>query len=189
MKHRDLLTLLMPPGSYAPGAPRLAAELAADGNALDTSATNLARAKGALTPFFAEQLLPEWERVCGLSPSADATYQARQQGVLAKLAETGGLSIPYFTRLAAGLGYTIAIDEPQPYRAGINRAGERLQPADILWVWRVVVRGRAVRAYRFRAGQSAAGERLTQFGDPVIEDIFDALKPAHTFVYFAYQED
>ena len=40
---------------------------------------------------------------------------------------------------------------------------------------------------RFRAGISAAGERLTDFGDPIIETFFRDLKPAHTYCYFAYQ--
>jgi uncharacterized protein YmfQ (DUF2313 family) len=108
--------------------------------------------------------------------------------VLAKLAETGGLSIPYFTRLAAGMGYRVTINEPQPFRAGINRAGEQLWVADILWVWQVVVHGDTTQTYRFQAGMSAAGERLTAFGDQVIESVFNDLKPADTFVYFAYQE-
>ncbi len=40
----------------------------------------------------------------------------------------------------------------------------------------------------FRSGESAAGERLLSFGDPVIEQVFEDLKPAHTFVYFAYED-
>ncbi|MCG9000357.1 DUF2313 domain-containing protein, partial [Laribacter hongkongensis] len=122
-------------------------------------------------------------------PPSGAPYQQRLQTVLAKLAETGGLSIPYFTRLAAGMGYRIAINEPQPFHAGINRAGDTLWVPDIQWVWQVVVHGASVQAYHFRAGQSAAGERLTAFGDPVIESVFGDLKPAHTFVYFAYQQE
>ena len=188
MKHRDLLTLLLPPGSYASDGPRLAAELAADGAALDASLNQHGRIRRGITPLFAEQLLPEWERICGLSPQTDAPYLARQEAVLAKLTEVGGLSIPYFTRLAASLGYHISIQEPEPFRAGINRAGDRLWTRDISWVWQVVVRGAPVRIYRFRAGQSAAGERLCAFADPVIESVFNELKPAHTFVYFAYQE-
>ena len=126
MKHRDLLTLLLPPGSYASDGPRLAAELAADGAALDASLNQHGRIRRGITPLFAEQLLPEWERICGLSPQTDAPYLARQEAVLAKLTEVGGLSIPYFTRLAASLGYHISIQEPEPFRAGINRAGDRL---------------------------------------------------------------
>lgn len=188
MSHRSLLALLLPPVSYSPSEPALQAELVAEGKSLDSALTSASRVKGAITPFFAEQLIPDWERVCGVVPPAGTTYQQRLQTVLAKLAETGGLSIPYFIRLANGLGYRITINEPQPFRAGVSRAGAPLWVPDIIWVWQVVVHAGSVRAYNFRAGQSASGERLITFGDPVIEALFDDLKPAFTFVYFAYQE-
>ncbi|WP_053014268.1 MULTISPECIES: putative phage tail protein [Xenorhabdus] len=108
--------------------------------------------------------------------------------VLLKLAETGGLSIPYFTSLASRLGYHITIEEPLPFRAGVNRAGERLMYPDSLWVWVVNIHGNRVQNYRFRAGNSLAGERLSAFADTVIESIFNDLKPAHTYCYFTYQE-
>lgn len=187
MNHAELLALLLPPVSYAPTGSALQAELLAEGKALDTALASADRAQDAITPFFAEQLLPDWERVCGITPPASAGYQQRLQAVLAKLAETGGLSIPYFTHLAAGMGYQVTINEPQPFRAGINRAGDPIFAEDIMWVWQVIVAGQS-RSYLLRAGQSTAGERLTSFGDPVIETVFNDLKPAHTFVYFAYQE-
>lgn len=187
MNHAELLTLLLPPVSYASGGPNLQAELAAEGQILDASLANAERAKGAVTPFFAEQLLPDWERVCGITPPASDGYQQRLQAVLAKLAETGGLSIPYFVRLAAGMGYQITIHEPQPFRTGLGRAGDTLWVPDIVWVWQVIVQGNNERRFWLRAGQSAAGERLTAFGDPVLEATVADLKPAHTFVYFAYQ--
>lgn len=197
MSHAELLARLLPPVSYAvrqsgrdgtPVMSDLQAELAAEGAALDAAQASARRIVRGVTPLYAEALLPDWERVCGLTPAAGATYQQRLELVLAKLAEVGGLSLPYFTRLAANLGYRIDIDEPQPFRAGVNRAGDRLWTPDIQWVWLVVVHGGATRTYRFRAGGSVAGERLTTFGDPVIEALFEDLKPAHTFVYFAYQE-
>lgn len=184
--HSELLALLLPPLSYAPTGTALRAELSAEGKALDAALTNADRTQGAITPFFAEQLLPDWERVCGITPPQGATYQQRLQVVQVKLAETGGLSIPYFTKLAASLGYVITIVELQPFRAGVNRAGDPLWVEDILWVWQVVVASQS-RSYQFHAGLSAAGERLMTFGDPVIEAVFNELKPAHTFVYFAYQ--
>ncbi|HIE7249711.1 TPA: YmfQ family protein, partial [Enterobacter hormaechei] len=79
--------------------------------------------------------------------------------------------------------------EPQPFRAGVNRAGDRLWVEDIIWVWRVNIQNAGAQSYRFHSGSSEAGERLTSFGDPVIEEVFRDLKPAHTFCYFAYQEN
>lgn len=188
MSHADLLAMLLPPVSYTPTAPTLAGELAAEGQALDAAQRSANRVTAAVTPYFAEQLLPDWERVCGITPPAGAGYQQRLQAVLAKLAETGGLSIPYFTRLAEGMGYRITIREPQPLRAGTSRAGDIVWVPDIVWVWQVIVHGASSQAFRFRVGQSAAGERLTVFGDVLVEALFKDLKPAHTFVYFAYQE-
>lgn len=189
MNHDELLTLLLPPVSYAPSGGTLQAELTAEGKALDAVQVSARYVVGGVTPFLAQQLLPNWERVCGITPPASAPYQQRLQAVLAKLAEIGGLSIPYFNRLAAGLGYQITINEPQPFRAGVSRAGDPLWIADVIWVWQVVVQSdSAARVFRFQAGLSAAGERLTTFCDPIIEEVFNDLKPAHTFVYFAYQE-
>ncbi|MDF0604634.1 DUF2313 domain-containing protein [Neisseriaceae bacterium TC5R-5] len=192
--HQELLTRLLPPISYRrdgelPQAEPslLQAELASEGAALDRVQLSAEKLVGATTPFLAESLLPDWERVCGLTPPLAATYQERQQAVLAKLMETGGLSIPYFTQLARRMGYTVQINEPQPFRAGVNRAGQQLWVADIPFVWQVLVIGSQTQVYQFRAGQSMAGERLTSFGEPKLEQVFQDLKPAHTFVYFAYQ--
>ncbi|WPU22555.1 YmfQ family protein [Cedecea neteri] len=187
MSYYTLLNLLLPKVSYSPNQPVLTASLQAEANMFDQVDNSANLVKGGVTPYMAMNLLADWERVLGITSVATASYQQRQQRVLAKLAETGGLSIPYFTRLASSLGYTITIDEPQPFRAGINRAGDELFVEDIIWVWVVNVQNSNTLVYRFRSGNSAAGERLTSFGDPVIEEVFEDLKPAHTFCYFAYQ--
>jgi len=189
VSYYNLLNQLLPLVSYSPGEPFLDASLRSEADMFQSLDASAGLAEGGVTPFYARSLITDWERVLELVPPEGATYQQRMQRVLAKLAEVGGLSIPYFTRLAASLGYTITIDEPQPFRAGVNRAGDSLWVEDIIWVWRVNVQNSGTQVYRFRAGSSAAGERLTAFGDPVIEDVFRDLKPAHTFCYFAYQEN
>ncbi|MEM8053293.1 DUF2313 domain-containing protein, partial [Morganella morganii] len=97
-------------------------------------------------------------------------------------------SVPYFIHLAERMGYRITIEEPQPFQAGVNRAGDRLMHKDALWLWVVNVYGSKVQPYRFRAGVSAAGDRLTVYADSVLESLFQDLKPAHTYCYFTYQE-
>lgn len=186
MKHADLLARLLPPVSYSPSDPMASAELTAEGNALDAVQANGARLLAGMTPDGAGEMIADWERVLGLTPAAGATQQERVDAAVAKLAQVGGLSIPYFTGLATKLGYAITIDEPQPFRAGTSRCGGALFIADIIYVWKVNVHGTSSRSYHFRTGTSAVGEPLLAFADPVIETVFNDLKPAHTFVYFAY---
>lgn len=187
MSALTVLSLLLPAGSYATSQPTLSSSLRAEANVFDGIGVSADIVGGAVTPYHAGSLLSDWERVLGLAPSANTSFQQRQQRVLAKLSETGGLSIPYFVRLASNLGYSITIDEPRQFRAGTARAGERLWDGDTIWVWMVNINNSKTVAFRFRAGVSTAGERLVSFGDPVIEEIFNELKPAHTFCYFAYQ--
>lgn len=188
MKYASLLAQLLPPGSYAPKAPRLTAQLLADGGALDRAQLNARGVVEAITPYLAGNLIVEWERVLGLV-AGNGGYQQRLEAVLAKLAETGGLSIPYFTNLASSLGYAIAINELQPFWVDYSHVdADVLYEEDAIWVWQVVVSGSAgQREYPFYVDASCVGDRLLSFGDPVIEAVFQDLKPAHTYVYFAYQ--
>lgn len=186
--HTDLLGRLLPSVSYDPNEPRLSTELIAEGAALDRTQFDADSLSREIIPFYAQQLLPDWERVCGLAPAPDATLQQRIANVVAKINETGGLSIPYFKRLAQSLGYSIEIVEPQPFRVDESRVGEALYIEDIIYEWEVVVRGDPNLMYWFRVDESAVGESLLSFADPVIEAVFQELKPAHTFVYFSYQE-
>ncbi|SJI67661.1 Uncharacterized protein conserved in bacteria (DUF2313) [Shigella sonnei] len=187
MSHKQLLMALMPPVSYTPTEKNLQAELTAEGNVFDAVKQRAESVLGAVTPFFAQELLPDWERVLDVQPQAGDTYQQRLSRVLAKISETGGLSIPYFIRLAASMGYQITIDELDAFRAGRNRAGDVVYAPEVIWIWRVNVFNSRVQTYRFRAGGSVAGERLSYFADSIIELIFNDLKPAHTFCYFTYQ--
>lgn len=187
MKHEDLLKSLLPPVSYDPRDPRLAACIKAEGAQLDAAQANADRLLAAITPAGAGETITDWERVLGVTPRSGASQQERIAVVVAKMAETGGLSIPYFRQLAARLGYTIDIVEPQPFRVGSSRIGDTIYGEDIIFVWQVVVGGTPSVSYYFRVGQSATGERLLSFSDPVLEQVFEDLKPAFTFVYFAYR--
>ncbi|HDR9099675.1 MULTISPECIES: YmfQ family protein [Burkholderia] len=186
MKHADLLTQLLPPVSYVPTDPILAAELKAEGAALDAALENADRLLAGITPDGAGEMVTDWERLLGVTPRSGASQQERIATVVAKIGETGGLSIPYFKQLAAKLGYTVDIVEPQYAQAGVSRAGDAMWVTDIIWVWQVVVSGSPIVAYQARAGTAAAGDPITSFGDPVLETVFDDLKPAFTYVYFKY---
>lgn len=185
--YAGLLGLLLPPGCYAPDRPQLAAELRAEGNVLASVEQKSAEIATGITPFLAVSLLADWERVLALSPGDGMTLQQRRQQVIAALNATGGLSRRYFVNLAKSLGYNVTIDEPEPFRAGHNRAGERIWIPEIIWVWVVNISDGQVPVYRFRAGSSVAGEHLMTYGINLIETLFQDLKPAHTQVVFNYQ--
>jgi len=160
-------------------------DIAIEGKHLDDAQS---RAEDLLKESFpdgAYELLPDWERVCGLTPGSDDTLQLRRDRVIRKLRERGGLSIPYFIALAAAMGYEITIEELMPFMAGWGRAGDALYIYESLWIWRVKVSGRPL--YYFRAGQSLSGERLLWWtAQTELENILTELKPAHTYIIFDY---
>ena len=186
MSHAELLFQLLMPECYAADDPSLSAQLEAEGNALDAAQANAALALAAVTPFGAGETISDWERVAGVTPASGAVLQQRIDAVVSKLQQMGGLSIPYFTQLAQSIGYTITINEPQYPQCGIARAGDLLYAQDVIWIWEVVVSGAQTIAYQAYAGTAAAGDPILSFGDPVIETIFNDLKPAFTYVYFSY---
>ena len=189
MSYQEVLLGLLPPVSYARGAQRIRQQAQIDARVLDEVARRADEAAGACLPETSGAMLTDWERVLGLeATNAGKPYTARLAAVLLKINAVGGLSIPYFIQLSQSAGYTITIDEPQPFRVGINRAGDRLAPEEIMWVWVVNVAANTQTVWRFRAGASCAGERLSVYGDSVIETVFEDLKPAHTAVRFTYKD-
>lgn len=188
MSYRDLLAALLPLVAYRAEQKALNAELTAEGNAFSLISMSADDVSGAVTPFFADGMLADWERVLDLTPGDSSSWQQRLEAVLIKLAETGGLSRAYFIKLAATAGYTITIEEFEPFRAGVSRAGDPLYVPEIIYVWAVHVRS-SVSVYYFRAGASLPGERLATYGEKILETIFDNLKPAHTYCYFTYEEN
>lgn len=154
---------------------------------LSDSAVNLLA--GAF-PSTAQDLLPEWESTLGLpDPCAgpSPTIQARRNQVVARLANSGGQSIAFFTAFAAGLGYDITITQFAPFRAGQSSCGQQLGNEDWFFTW--AVNALTDTAIRFRAGQSTAGEPLGSWGNLVLECELGASAPAHTILQFRYTQD
>ncbi|ATF92422.1 Uncharacterized protein conserved in bacteria (DUF2313) [Cedecea neteri] len=166
----NLLALLLPPVSYNPNGTRLRAELQADARLLALAEQTVSDLLSAIDPLTATNTLPDWERVYALIPGENDTLQQRRDRVMAALAETGGLSRAYFINLAAAMGYTITIDEPDTP----------------MWRWLVNVQGSPEKSYYFRVGESSVGDRLEESGDPKLEEMFRRLKPAHTECVFKY---
>ncbi|MFZ4171341.1 YmfQ family protein [Enterobacter ludwigii] len=171
MNYREILGLLLPSEAYDPNGEQIAAEHEAEGNALQNAEDAADRVVQGVVPLGPNELLSDWERLLGLTPSPDETISVRVTLVRAKINETGGLSRPYFINLALSLGYIITIDEPQPFRVGINRMGDALYTRDTIWIWRVNV-------WEVKPESPSHAQ---------IESIFQDLKPAHTFCRFVYK--
>ncbi len=111
-------------------------------------------------------------------------HEARRTALLDRMREQGGLSRQHFIDQAARHGVTITIDEFVPFMAGWGRAGDPLAEYEVIWLWRVNMP--EVNEIQFRAGISAAGERLGWWWTGILEAILEDLKPAHTVLNFAY---
>lgn len=186
-RHARLLMRLLPPVAYDPQGPKLGLRLQAAGIVLDDLDSNFGALVGALSPQSAGGLLALWEQNLAIEPEYGAPYASRVARILSRLRETGGLSIPYFTRIAAGLGYQIAIEEQGARVLGATWCGMRLRHPDTLWVWTVHVSGPPVRIWRARCRSSRCGERFAMVSDPIIEALFNDLKPADTRCLFYYE--
>jgi uncharacterized protein YmfQ (DUF2313 family) len=156
-----------------------------EGAALDAVQESAEALLEEMYPDTAYELLADWERVYDIVPADGATLQSRRDAVVEKMRARGGLSRAYFIGLAAMHGWIITIDEMRAFTAGVSRCGDRLYVPGVRWIWRVNVGSQAI--YRFRAGESTAGERLTWWvPNTELEDLLTELKPAHTAVIFNY---
>jgi len=182
MNHKDVLKLLFPlelEGVFDD-------DIAIEGAVLDDFCARVDDLLAEMFPDTTVELIADWERVCGIVPNDDDSLQARRDRIIAKLRALGGLSRQYFIELAAALGHDIAITEYVPFMAGRGRCGDRLYIYEVIWCW-LVTFAEPTTAYDFRAGESRCGERLCWWIPcEEVEAGIEDLKPAHTFVEFAY---
>jgi uncharacterized protein YmfQ (DUF2313 family) len=133
------------------------------------------------------QLLPEWESALGLpDPCAgeSPTLQGRRAQVVARFAGSGGQSIPYYKQYAATLGYTVTVTEFTPFRMGQQTMGCQLGTQDWAFTWRINAPAETI--IQFAMGQSYMGQALASWGNAVLQCEMSAIKPAHTYLNFAY---
>lgn len=138
-------------------------------------------------PASTTDLIGEWESTLGLpDPCAGTspTLQARRNQIVARLCNSGGQSIAFFTAFAAGLGYQISITQYAPFRCGQSTCGQQLGGPEWFFTWAINVQLNTVNY--FRAGQAAAGEPLASWGNKVLECELSAAAPAHTILQFHY---
>ena len=180
MSHRDVLKQLFPlelAGDFE-------ADLELEGQQLDAVQ---ARSEDLLLEMFpdtADELLPDWERICGITNTEGKPIQSRRDAVVAQLNAIGPSSRQDFIDLAANLGHTISIEEFAPFRVGISRMGDRLYPEEIQFVWKVTMTEQGL--YYFTVGVSRMGDPLIYTDKNALEVVILRLKPAHTLVVFEY---
>lgn len=190
--HKKVLAKLYPPISYDVNGERFLAQCEVDGHVFDQLQKSAVDLLQIIEPATSNTMLSDWERLCGIKTDYSNNYQARVKRVIAKLNAIGGLSIPYFKRIAESIGYRIEIKEFSPLANDLPTTGDLVQfrneaRDNLIFMWRVSVLNGDDNIVYFRAGSSFAGNHLVEFGDPIIEEFFRDLKPAHTYCYFAYQ--
>ncbi|HHF0188600.1 DUF2313 domain-containing protein [Haemophilus influenzae] len=190
--HKKVLAKLYPPISYDVNGERFLAQCEVDGHVFDQLQKSAVDLLQIIEPATSNSMLSDWERLCGIKTDYSNNYQARVKRVIAKLNAIGGLSIPYFKRIAESIGYRIEIKEFSPLANDLPTTGDLAQfrneaRDNLIFMWRVSVLNGDDNIVYFRAGSSFAGNHLVEFGDPIIEEFFRDLKPAHTYCYFAYQ--
>lgn len=190
-EHKKTLSQLYPPVAYNVNGEQFLIQCEVDGEAFDRLQQGALDVLNAVEPGTSGVMLSDWERVCGIKTDASKSYQDRVKRVVIQLNAVGGLSIPYFTRLAQSIGYQIEIKEFSSLKNDLPNVGDipiQTSPREtLIYMWRVTVLNGDDNIVYFRAGQSLSGDRLVDFGDPIIEEFFKDLKPAHTYCYFAYQ--
>ena len=125
-------------------------------------------------PSTAVGMLPEWESTLGLpDPCAgpSPTIQERQRQVVARLAQAGGQSVPFFTAFALQLGFSITITE---YTGTLALAN----------TWQVNVAASGI--VYFTADQSYPEDPVDEIStdSQVLQCELTRLKPAQTVLNF-----
>lgn len=157
-----------------------------EAKALDRVQADAFRLFVNMFPDACYELISDWERVYGLTPDIGSSTGVRVAALLAKIRGRGGLSRPFFINLAQTLGFSIEIEEPTGFMAGLSGAGDVLFGEDFSFVWYVNVLNAQIPTYLFYAGSNGAGDRLCDFGAVELESVFVDLKPADTLVFFEY---
>ncbi len=139
------------------------------------------------------ELLPDWERICGLPgecfTALSASIGARRAAAVAQLTGAGGQSPAYFASLAQLMELGLEVTEFKPFFAGISRCGQSLcGNHDCRHVWTARIIGQ--RLAPFRCGNSGAGERLLDFARREdLECLLNLHAPAQSTLIIGYEGD
>lgn len=134
--------------------------------------------------------LEDWERDFGLPDPCVTEPQSEAQRRASLKARV--LSMPTITpadivRLAARIGYVVAIEEPEPFRAGESACGSFNEPSDTALDLQFVIHVRDAPVTQFEAGIGEAGvTRLLDFDHGVLECAIRRIAPGWTYPVFDY---
>ncbi len=188
MIHADLLKLLLPPSSLDPGAPNIAAELAAEGAALDAAEASGDALMDEADPRTTAALLADWERVAGLpdgcvlaSGIAQSSAQ-RRAALVARITMRGGQSPAYFVALALALGYIVTITEGHPHTTQ-HDTQDPVTDEEFRFIWYV---NSPLNTLTNKTTQDDTQIATAVWGNTLLECVINRFKPAHTLVLFFY---
>jgi uncharacterized protein YmfQ (DUF2313 family) len=149
------------------------------------------------------EMLDTWETAWGLPDPCIAeavTIGDRRNALVQKMTSLGGQSIPYFIGVAAGLGYTVSIQEYSPYMTGISQCGDTrvstsstdyrwmLGSTDLRFQWTMKLTSNRETWFRTGAGGGEVGvdHMVTIALATDLECVIRRWKPAQTDVSFDY---
>ncbi len=190
-QYRHLLQQLLPPGAAWPREldANLTRLLTAFADGMSQAHNRGLDLLDESDPRTTDEMLSDWERVAGLPTEClaelDQTAAERRLTLHAHITSGGGQSIPFYTELAAALGYEITITEHRPLKVGF-KAGAQCFSAEWRFVWRVNAPETTIRT--FKAGSSKAGEPVRTWGNERLECEITRRKPGQTNVFYAYGE-
>ena len=186
--HASLLAQLLPPVGFDARAVNLAAELTAEGAALDTAQGRAAALVEEADVRTAAELLADWERVAGLpdtcvyTPTSEPTPGQRRDAVVSKLTSQGGQRADYFVAIALAAGFEVTVTEPHPHSVDDDVENPVY---DDPWRFAWYVNAPAV-SIRTLGVDDTVDDPLAIWGNTPLECVIRRYKPAHTQVLFAY---
>ncbi len=138
-----------------------------------------------LDPRTVLEMLDDWERAYGLpDPCTDTadTLVERRNVLHEKVTRIGSQSRQYYIDIAARAGYEITITEFDPFTVD-DTVNDAIY--GVLWqfAWQVNAPAETVTDFIV---QSGVNEPLRDWGNEILECLITRLKPAHTYVQFAY---
>lgn len=186
-QYLSMLQALLPRGAAwtrKPGAvlTRLLAAEADELARIDHRADDLVNEADLRT---ASETLPDWERVLGLpdgcAPAA-TSIQERRAAVVAKYTSVGGQSMPYFTALAASIGYTVTITKFRPHTCE-HDCEHPVYDESWAYAWQV---NAALNTVREHTCEDDCEMALRVWGNTQLECGIRKFKPAESYVLFSY---